>query len=46
VQDQAHLIGIGRAARGAITGQLGLVPLDQVLGLPARAVKRIVDVLG
>jgi len=28
VQDQAHLIGIGRAARSAVTGQLGLVQLD------------------
>jgi hypothetical protein len=34
VQDEAHLVGIGRAARGAIAGQLGLVALDQVLGLP------------
>ncbi len=40
MQDEAHLVGIGRAARGAIAGQLGLVALDQVLGLAARAVER------
>lgn len=46
MQDQARLIGIGRAARGAVTGELGLVQLDQVLGLPARTVERVIDVLG
>jgi hypothetical protein len=46
VQYQAHLIGIGRAARGAIAGELRLVALDQVLGLTTRAVERVIDVLG
>ena len=43
VQDQPHLIGVGRAARGAIAGQLRLVALDEVLGPAARAVERIID---
>src|SRR3546814_10969343 len=39
-------IGIGRAARGSVAGELGLVALDQVLGLTTRAVERVVDVPG
>ena len=46
MQDQTHLIGIGRAARSAITGQLGLVQLDQIFGLTACAVECIIDVFG
>jgi hypothetical protein len=45
MQDEAHLVGIGRAARGAIAGQLGLVALDQVFGLAAHR-ERVVNVLG
>lgn len=43
---EAHLIGIGRAALGAITGELGFVQLDQVPSLSARALERDIDVLG
>lgn len=43
---EAHLIGIGRAALGAITGELGFVQLDQVPSLSARAVELDIDVLG
>jgi len=46
MQDQPHLVGIGQAAGGAIAGKLRLVHLDEVLGLAASAVERIVDVLG
>src|SRR3546814_991510 len=42
----SDLIGIGRAARCSVAGELGLVALDQVLGLTTRAVERVVDVLG
>ena len=46
VEDQAHLVGEGGAAAGTIRGELGLVQLDQVLGLAAGAVKRRVYMLG
>ena len=42
MQDEAHLMAKRRAAAGAI----GLVHLDQILGLAARAVEGVVDVLG
>lgn len=38
VQDQAHLVCVGRPARGAVAGELPFVTLDQVLGLAAGAV--------
>jgi hypothetical protein len=34
VQDQAHLVGVGRSARGAIAGELGLVRLIRFSALP------------
>jgi len=39
VQDEAHLVGIGRAARGAVAGELALVQLDQVLGAAPRTIQ-------
>jgi hypothetical protein len=44
VQDETELIGAGAAAGGAVGGELGLVQLDEVLGLAARAI--VVEVLG
>ena len=46
VQDEPHLVGERAAAAGAVGGELGLVQLDQVLGLAAGAVERLVDMLG
>ena len=46
VEDEAHLVGVGRSARGAVAFQLGLVELDQVFGLTPGAVERVVDPLG
>ena len=43
VQDEPHLIGQRRAATGAVGGKLGLVQLDQVLGLAARAVEALIQ---
>ena len=46
VEEEPHLVGVGGAARGAVALQLGLVELDQVLGLATGAVKRVVDMFG
>ena len=46
VQDEPHLIGERAAAAGAIGSELRLVQFDQVLGLAAGAVERLVDMLG
>jgi len=46
MQDQAHLVGERAAAAGTIRGELSLVELDQVLGLAAGAVDRLVDMIG
>src|SRR5437588_3087239 len=46
VEDEANLVGERRAATGAVGGKLGLVQLDQVLGLAARAIEAVVDPLG
>jgi hypothetical protein len=46
VKDQTHLVGERTAAAGAIGGELSLVQLDQVLGLAAGAIDRLVDMLG
>jgi hypothetical protein len=43
MQDQAHLVGELAAAAGTIRGELGLVQLDQVLGLAAGAINRLVN---
>jgi hypothetical protein len=40
------LVGERTAAAGAIGGELSLVQLDQVLGLAAGAIDRLVDMLG
>lgn len=45
VQDKAHLVRVGRPARGPVTGKLVLVQLDQVLGIAPRAVINLVQVL-
>src|SRR6202790_1099005 len=45
VQDQPELVGLGFATRGAIRGELSLVPLDEVLGLAAAAVDGLVEML-
>src|SRR5579872_7181764 len=42
MQHKAHLIGACRAATGAVGGELALVQLDQVLGLAACAIERVV----
>ena len=46
MQDQAHLVGERTAAAGAIRGELSLVQLDQILGLAAGAINRLVNMLG
>ena len=46
VEDEPHLVGVGRAAGGPVTFELGLVQLDQILGLAARAIEDVVDMLG
>jgi len=43
MEDVAHLVGIGRAAGGAVALQLGLVQPDEVFALVARAVERAID---
>ena len=45
VQNEAELIGKRRAAAGAVRSGLRFVLLDQILGLPARAIDRRVNVL-
>ena len=39
MQYEAHLVGQGTTARGSIAFQLGLVELDQVLGIAAGAIE-------
>ena len=46
MQDEPHLIGERRTATGAVGGELGLVQLDQVLGLAAGAVEILIQPLG
>jgi hypothetical protein len=46
VQDEPHLVGRGGPAAGAVGGELGLVQLDQVLGLPAGAVEVGIEPFG
>ena len=46
MENEADLVGQWRATTGAIRSELGLVQLDQVLGLTAGAVEDSVDVLG
>ena len=46
VEEQPHLVGIGRTARGAVAPQLSLVKLDEVLRLAAGAIERVVDMFG
>ena len=46
MQDETDLIGDGALARGAVGGQLGLVHLDQVLGLAADAVDVLLEMPG
>jgi len=43
VQHETDLIGDGGTTGRSIGGQLGLVQLDQVLGLTARAIEAVVD---
>ena len=45
VQDEAYLVGRRSVAGGAVRGELGLVQLDQVLGLAAGAVDLLVEVV-
>ncbi|MGY4317611.1 hypothetical protein ACVWW1_006938 [Bradyrhizobium sp. JR3.5] len=45
MEDEADLVGERRAATGAIGGELGLVQLDQVLGLSASAIEAVIDPL-
>ena len=46
MQDEPHLVGGRGPAAGAVRGELGLVQLDQVLGLAALAVELGVEPLG
>lgn len=46
VEDEAHLVGVGRAALGAVAFELRLVELDEIFGLTPGAVEGVVDVLG
>jgi hypothetical protein len=46
VEQQAELVGGRLAARGAVGGEVELVRLDQVLGLPACAIDLVVERLG
>src|SRR5260221_3208354 len=45
MENEPELIGAGAAARGPVRGELGLVQLDEVLGLAARAVDRVIGIL-
>ena len=45
MQDQAHLIGVGAAARGTVAFELRLVQLDQVLGRTTGAIQCVIDPL-
>ena len=46
VQDEAELVGERALAGGAAGGELGLVLLDEVLDLSARAVDPLVEMTG
>jgi hypothetical protein len=46
VENEADLVGERRAAAGAVGGELGLVQLDQVLGLSAGTIETVVYPLG
>ena len=46
VQNKADLVGERRAARRAIGGELGLVQLDEIFRLPARAIEAFVEPFG
>ena len=46
MEDEPHLVGDWRPARGAVAFQLCLVELDEVLGLAAGAIERVVDMFG
>ena len=46
MENEPELIGAWAAARGPVRGELGLVQLDEVLGLAARAVDRLVEMPG
>src|SRR5258707_12122046 len=45
MENEPELIGAGAAARGPVRGELGLVQLDEVLGLAPRAVDRLIEML-
>jgi hypothetical protein len=45
MQDQAHLIGAGAAARSAVAFELRLVQLAQVLGLTTGEIQPVIDPL-
>ena len=46
VKDETHLVGGRGPADGAVGGELGLVHLDQVLGLAAGAIEVGIEPLG
>jgi hypothetical protein len=46
VDQEAELVGCRLAAGGAVGGEVQLVRLDQVFGLPARAIDLLVERLG
>lgn len=45
MQHQAHLVGVRLRARRAVRGEMGLPGLDVVLGLAARGVELLVEML-
>src|ERR1017187_3658933 len=46
MENEPELIGAWAAARGSVRGELGLVQLDEVLGLAAREVNCLVEIPG
>lgn len=46
MQNEADLVGERRAARRAIGGKLSFVQLDEIFGLPARAIESFIEPFG
>ncbi len=46
MQEETELVGLGLVAGGAVGGEVVLPRLDVVLGLAARAIKPLVELLG
>ena len=46
MQEETELVGLGLVAGGAVGGEVVLPRLDMVLGLAARAIEPLIEVLG